>query len=241
MGETPLALIIEDDPDASEIARVMMGMLGFRIRACAAAHDALYALSETAPDLILLDICLPEMDGVNLLKVARRVASTQDVPVIAVSAVYPTKGPVERSLRALGVKVFLSKPFSFQTLREAVDRVMPRIRPADKAPVPVSTTGTIDGEATVAGKKVQLSVIAGSDKILWVKTRATPLPRGSLTLTVMRRELLDDEIQDTQILLLASAGAAESAEGGWTSPLTITAARPQDAFDRMAEALAQQE
>jgi two-component system, cell cycle response regulator DivK len=237
MSEAPLAMIIEDDPDASEIAGGMLQMLGFRIKICPDAHQALYALAEQAPDLILLDICLPEMDGVNLLKVARRVAEARDVPVIAASAVYPKGGPIERSLRELGVKVFMSKPFTLQSLKSALDQAMPRHRIAKKAPIPVSMTGRIDGEAKVAGKPVQISVTGGDSTSLKVKTTATPLPAGSLTVTLTRREVVDDQIRNTEILLLASASGTESAEGGWTSILSVTAARPQDAYDRMVAAL----
>lgn len=237
MSDAPLAMIIEDDPDASEIAGGMLQMLGFRIKICPDAHQALYSLAETVPDLILLDICLPEMDGVNLLKVARRVAEARDVPVIAASAVYPKGGPIERSLRELGVRVFMSKPFTLPSLKSALDQVMPRHRSAAKAPIPVSMTGRIDGEAKVAGKAVQLSVTGGDGAALQVKTTATPLPAGSLTVNLTRRELVDDQIKDTEILLLASASGTESAEGGWTSKLSVTAARPQDAYDRMISAL----
>jgi len=237
MSEAPLAMIIEDDPNASEIASGMLQMLGFRVKQCLNAHQALYSLAESTPDLILLDICLPEMDGVNLLKIARRVAGAREVPVIAASAVYPKGGPVERSLRELGVKVFMSKPFTLRSLQSALDQVMPRHRSATKAPVPLSMTGRIDGEAKVAGKAVQLTVTGGDGSALKVKTTATPLPTGSMTITLVRREVLDDQISDTEILLLAAVTETESAEGGWTSSMTVTAARPQDAYDRLVTAL----
>ncbi len=239
MSEPSLAMIIEDDPDAAEVASRMLQMLGFRTKICGDAHQALYTLAEAQPDLMLLDICLPEMDGVNLLKVARRVAEARDVPVIAASAVYPKGGPIERSLRDLGVKVFMSKPFTLQSLRAALDTAMPRYRMTARAPVPLSVGGSLTGEAKVAGKAVSLTVAGGDANHVVVKTSSSPLPAGeSVTVTLTRREVIGDQITPTEILLLATVGDSESAEGGWKTRLDVTAARPKDAFDRLCKAFA---
>ncbi|MCP4869365.1 MAG: response regulator [Proteobacteria bacterium] len=64
------ALIIEDDPDAADVAGGMLQALGYETDVARDGHGALYSLSDKAPDLILLDICLPQMDGVTLMKVA---------------------------------------------------------------------------------------------------------------------------------------------------------------------------
>ncbi len=117
----PLALIVEDDEHAARIARDMLAMLGYRSRHAADATQALYALAEGPPSLILLDICLPEMDGIGLMKIARRVQNMDNVPVVAASAVYPTNGPVLRMLAETGVDIFLSKPFMLEELRRAID------------------------------------------------------------------------------------------------------------------------
>jgi CheY-like chemotaxis protein len=236
--DAPLAMVIEDDPDAAEVATGMLQMLGFRVRVCPDAHDALYALSAVAPDLILLDICLPEMDGVNLLKVARRVKEARDVPVIAASAIYPRGGPIQRSLQELGVKAYLNKPFTLSGLKAALDQVMPRHRVQKKAPVPLSMSGALEGTAKVQGKSVKVEVIAGGEYHLVVRVASSPLPAGeSITLDVERRELVDDEIRDTPILVLAHVKETGAAGGGWNSRLDVVAARPQDAWDRLAKAL----
>lgn len=117
----PLALIVEDDLHAARIARDMLEMLGYRSRHAGDANQALYALSEGPPSLILLDICLPEMDGIGLMKVARRVRNMDRVPVVAASAVYPTNGPILKLLGEAGVDTFLSKPFMLDELRRAID------------------------------------------------------------------------------------------------------------------------
>ena len=238
-GSIPVAMVIEDDPDAAEVASGMLAMLGFEVEHCADAHQALYALAERPPSLILLDICQPEMDGVNLLKVARRVAEARDVPVIAASALYPQGGAIARSLKELGVEVFMSKPFTLEGLKKAVGRVMPMHRIKAKAPPPLSTTGKIEGIAKVSGADVTVEVVGGDDYNLEVLSTSSPLPSGqSLTLTITRREIFDDKAQDSEILVLASVRSTAQAAIGWKSHLDVKAARPQDAFDRMAKALA---
>ena len=236
--DAPLAMVIEDDPDAAEVATGMLQMLGFRVRICPDAHDALYALSATAPDLILLDIIMPEMDGVNLLKVARRVKEARDVPVIAASAIYPRGGPIQRALEELGVKAYLNKPFTLSGLKASVDAVMPRHRVQKKAPVPLSMGGALEGVAKVQGKQMKVEVVAGGEYHLVVRVASSPLPSGeSITLDLIRRELVNDEIKDTGILVLAHVKETGAVGGGWNSRLDVVAARPQDAWDRLAKVL----
>ena len=237
-ADAPMAMVIEDDPDAAEVATGMLQMLGFRVRVCPDAHDALYALSATAPDLILLDICLPEMDGVNLLKVARRVKEARDVPVIAASAIYPRGGPIQRSLEELGVKAYLNKPFTLSGLKASIDQVMPRHRVQKKAPVPLSMGGALEGTAKVQGKQLKVEVVAGGEYHLVVRVESSPLPAGeSITLDLVRRELVKDEIIDTELLVLAHVKETGAAGGGWNSRLDVVAARPQAAWDRLAKVL----
>ncbi|MCP4869853.1 MAG: response regulator [Proteobacteria bacterium] len=117
----PIALVVEDDPDAANVAKGMLRLLGYRSRVAVDANEALYALSEGPPSLILMDICLPVMDGVNLIKVARKVSGLEAVPVVAMSAVYPEDGPVAKVLSSEGVTTFLSKPFTLNGLRSSID------------------------------------------------------------------------------------------------------------------------
>jgi len=237
-SDAPMAMVIEDDPDAAEVATGMLQMLGFRVRICPDAHDALFALSGTSPDLILLDICLPEMDGVNLLKVARRVKEARDVPVIAASAIYPRGGPIQRALEDLGVRAYLNKPFTLSGLKQALDQVMPRHRVQKKAPVPLSMGGALEGTAKIQGKQINVQVVAGGEYHLVVRVESSPLPAGeSITLDLVRRELVGDEIKDTALLVLAHVKETGAVGGGWNSRLDVVAARPQDAWDRLARVL----
>lgn len=144
LSETaPLALVVEDDEHAARIGSDMLRLLGYRSRIAKDAHEALYALAEGPPALILLDICLPEMDGVGLMRVMRRVQGMDAVPVVAASAVYPSEGPVARVLAEQGVTTYLSKPFMLEELRRAVDSARSSALKVGPAPDATMTDGRV--------------------------------------------------------------------------------------------------
>ena len=234
-------MVVEDDPDAAEVASGMLRLLGYDPLICPDAHRALYALAERTPDLILLDICLPEMDGVNLLKVARRVAEARSVPVIAASAVYPREGAIARSLRELGVTVFLSKPFTLAGLREAIGKVLPGKGGARLAPPPVSLRETLVARGSLGGREIELIVRGGNDRSLELHSPEVPINVGSnLQLRMNRREIVEDKITDSEILVLGQVLECTGLAQGWSVRIDVAAARPQRAFDRLVDALAQQ-
>lgn len=134
--DAPIALIVEDDPDAARIASGLLRMLGYRSRITVDSTEALYALSEGLPSLMVMDVCLPMMDGLGLLKVARRIEGMRTVPVVAVSAVYPEDGAVARGLAAQGVSAYLSKPFTLNGLHWAIDEARSAALRLGPAPEP---------------------------------------------------------------------------------------------------------
>ncbi len=240
-GEQRRVMVVEDDPDAAEVASGMLRLLGFKPHVCPDAHHALYALADGPPDLILLDICLPEMDGVNLLKVARRVAEARDVPVIAASAVYPREGAIARSLRDLGVTVFLSKPFTLAGLREAIGKVLPGGAGSAATPPPMSLSETLVARGSTGGREIELVVRGGDDSQLELHSAQVPINVGSnLQLRLTRREIVDDHIEDTEILILGQVLTCTGLAQGWTVQLDVAAARPQRAFDRLVDVLSKQ-
>ncbi len=186
------ALIIEDDPDAADVARGMLHSMGYEADIAADGHGALYALSERPPDLILLDICLPQMDGVTLMKVARKVRETQKTPVVACSAVYPPDSAVAKVLRDLGVQSYLSKPFNLAALRSAVKMAHPTgpagraaankaTKPAAHRPltraegVPAVTSGDVAASASAADETATL-VLRLEDVVARVRVGVREVP-----------------------------------------------------------------
>jgi CheY-like chemotaxis protein len=118
---SPVALIIEDDPDGLRIAGAMLAHLGYAIRAASTPDQAIHLLMDDAPDLLLVDVCLPMMDGISLIKLVRRMRDLSGVPLVAASGIYDANGDVRHALAQLGVYAFLGKPYTVASLREAVD------------------------------------------------------------------------------------------------------------------------
>ncbi|MEE2828495.1 MAG: response regulator [Myxococcota bacterium] len=117
----PVALVIEDDPDSMRIAGSMLTHLGYAVRAVGHPNEALHLLMDSSPALMLVDLCLPVMDGVSFIQMVRRMRDLRGLPILAASAVYPFQGKLTRVLAEQGVYAFLPKPYTVASLREAID------------------------------------------------------------------------------------------------------------------------
>ena len=108
-------LYAEDDPDIQAVARMSLEMVGgFEVCACSSGAEALDAASRFAPDLILLDVMMPGMDGIATLERLRGDPRTAFIPVVFMTAkAMPSE--VAR-LRAMGAADVLLKPFDPMTL-----------------------------------------------------------------------------------------------------------------------------
>ncbi|MCK5353964.1 MAG: response regulator [Methyloprofundus sp.] len=108
-------LYVEDDPDIKRIAQIALEKVGgFEIKACNSGAEALAVVSEFMPDLILLDVMLPEMDGLEIQVILQQSTQTRSIPVVFMTAKVQ-KNDVEDYHRcgALGV---IAKPFNPITL-----------------------------------------------------------------------------------------------------------------------------
>jgi two-component system OmpR family response regulator len=103
-------LHIEDVPSIQVVTRIALEKLGgFRILSCASGAEALAQVRQFDPDLILLDLELPQMDGLALLQQLAQLIDLQRIPVVLLTG---RKEPVELAdLRHLGVRQLLLKPF----------------------------------------------------------------------------------------------------------------------------------
>ena len=108
-------LYVEDESDISTIAVTVLEALGgFVVIACASGRQALDAAPTADPDLILLDVMMPEMDGPTTLKALRQIPQTAHTPVIFMTAkVQASEIEHYKSLGALDV---IAKPFDPMTL-----------------------------------------------------------------------------------------------------------------------------
>jgi CheY-like chemotaxis protein len=116
-------LEIDDEPDILEIVAASLGLdPEFEVRGCGSGASGLAAAAEWRPNLILLDVMMPEMDGPTTLKRLRENPQTADIPVVFMTARVQTQELVHfKSLGAAGV---ISKPFDPMTLAASVRSYM---------------------------------------------------------------------------------------------------------------------
>lgn len=113
MTDDPI-LIVEDNPQNRKLVRTLLHLEGYETREAGDAAAALKILEDTRPALILMDIQLPGMDGVELTRLLRRQKTTRDIPIVALTA-YAMNGDHERLL-AGGCSGYISKPIDSATL-----------------------------------------------------------------------------------------------------------------------------
>lgn len=120
----PYALIVEDDKDIARLIDFHLGRGGFRTRSVESGRAALETAAEDPPDVILLDIMLPDVDGLTICHEMREDAKTKDLPIVMVSA----RGEEEDIIAGLelGADDYIIKPFSPNVLLARVRAVMRR-------------------------------------------------------------------------------------------------------------------
>lgn len=115
-------LIVDDDPDASEAVSRFLERAGHRTVRVADGKKALAALATTAPDIVLLDLCMPHLDGIGFLKVVQGYFQGRSLPVVVLTAL--PEGPQVQRARELGVqRVFRKAEFELRDLAECVGQL----------------------------------------------------------------------------------------------------------------------
>jgi two-component system cell cycle response regulator DivK len=117
-------LYVEDNPDNRMLIRRILGSEGYTVHEASSATQALETLQTLRPDLILMDINMPEMDGYTLTARIRALPDMTTVPIVALTA-NVMKGDRERSLEA-GCDGYIQKPIDIDTIADQVERFMKR-------------------------------------------------------------------------------------------------------------------
>jgi CheY-like chemotaxis protein len=115
-------LIVEDEEDAADLFAEMMRVGGFRVLKTAGSVPAIATMTVEKPDVILLDIMMPEVSGLDILRQMRRDPKLASIPVVVVSAL-GMPADIKTSMDA-GASTYLTKPVGFLELKEAVDRAL---------------------------------------------------------------------------------------------------------------------
>jgi CheY-like chemotaxis protein len=126
-------LVVDDDADTAEMMATFLRKAGHQVRTTPNGREALAAISERMPDLAVLDLRMPEMDGISFLEVLKSYLRWESLPVILISG-YPDDPRLVRAAQ-LGVKkTFLKADFRLQDVLDVVNQFAPP--PAAKATGP---------------------------------------------------------------------------------------------------------
>jgi excisionase family DNA binding protein len=117
----PLVLVVDDDPRLREFMRVNLTMEGYSVREAASAEEALEAIEDTAPELVLLDVVMPGVDGWQMLQ--RMQERHGSIPVIMFSGKVDETSAGDAEER--GARGFIGKPFDPQQLIERAKQLVP--------------------------------------------------------------------------------------------------------------------
>ena len=120
--EQRTVIVVEDEPDAAELFAEMMRVGGFRVLKTHSSTPAISMIAEEVPDVVILDIMMPEVSGLEILRYMRRELQLKNIPVIVVSA-RSMPSDIKEGIEA-GATLYLTKPVGYLDLKQAVDQVM---------------------------------------------------------------------------------------------------------------------
>ena len=120
-GNKPPLLLVEDEPDTASLVKLIMDGKGYEVLHAATGSEALDKIAlMPPPSLVLLDIQLPDVDGITILETIRATPDWQNVPVIMLTAVSDEQQI--RKVLSLTVQGYVLKPFRRETLLRSVDQ-----------------------------------------------------------------------------------------------------------------------
>jgi excisionase family DNA binding protein len=122
-AERPLVLIVDDDAQLREFVRVNLEMDGYIVREAGSADEGLAALDEEPPDLVLLDVMMPQVDGWEMLRRVQERHGVGAIPVVMFSGKVDDETLADAESR--GAQAFIGKPFNPQQLIESTKQLLP--------------------------------------------------------------------------------------------------------------------
>ena len=122
MSKLPFVLVVEDNPANQLLTTSVLMRDGFDTEVAESAEDALQSIKARRPDLILMDVQLPGMDGLTFAQSLRSVPEAAGVPIVALTS-HAMRGDRERAMAA-GCAGYLSKPIDTRTLGDNLRAVL---------------------------------------------------------------------------------------------------------------------
>ena len=123
MHKPPRILIVDDNETNRDILMARLEPQGYDLKQAADGEEALAAAKELQPDLILLDIMMPKISGMEAMRRLRTNPATATIPIVAITS-FALSGD-EKSAREAGATAYLAKPYSPFDLLELIRKLLP--------------------------------------------------------------------------------------------------------------------
>ncbi|MBP7147850.1 MAG: response regulator [Acidobacteria bacterium] len=122
MSRESHVLVVDDDREIAEMTALLLRSAGHRVTLAGSGEEALYLVQEDAPDLVLLDISMPGMNGWEVLRILKEDETTSAIPVVMFSVHFE----IREKLRALqqGARDYVTKPFDTDGLLRRVQEIL---------------------------------------------------------------------------------------------------------------------
>ena len=189
MSEARL-LLVDDDPAHLNALAERLTSDGFDVSRAGSGSEALTRLDEAWPDLVILDLMMPEMDGQTL---ARKIKERADIPILVLSAVVAVDSKAD--LIAHFAEDYVTKPYDYAELVARIRRVLRRLQ--DQIPVEELALGDLilvprKREAIIRGRRVSLSPTESR----FLATLAASMPKSVSTEQLLRKVWADSDAAD---------------------------------------------
>jgi excisionase family DNA binding protein len=119
----PLILLVDDDAKVRELVRVNLEFEGYTVREAGSAEEGMSAIEDARPDLILLDVMMPQVDGWEMLRRVQERHGVGAIPVVMFSGKVDERSQAEAEER--GAQGFVGKPFDLQQLIDQTKQIVP--------------------------------------------------------------------------------------------------------------------
>lgn len=128
MSETKRVVCIEDEPEMIDLVKLILSRRGFQVTGAMGGREGLEVIQSEKPDLVLLDLMMPDMDGWEVYQKVKANEATKHIPVIIVTAKAQSIDKV-LGLHIAKVDDYITKPFGPQDLIESVEKVLAKYAP----------------------------------------------------------------------------------------------------------------
>jgi CheY-like chemotaxis protein len=197
-------LVVDDSPTAVMYLSLLLRRMGFRVVSARNGLEALRVVRQDCPDAVLLDLHMPEMDGLSFLSELRKDGAFRETPVIAVTV--DTDPAIREKCLELGCSAYLQKPVDLKELHAQIETCMQRadskrdhLRAAFGKPVSVAASGRVCEYHAVTLSEGGIYLRMGEPFPSGTTVTVTLPVDGGQALTLQGEVLYDKGVQDAEM------------------------------------------